>query len=155
MESFDLTGIILDGIKNSASDIHIGVGTQPALRINGSLVRRAESQCVTADDMHFVMERLLTKDQIERFILEREYDFSFNLRHGSGENQRFRGNFSFERGNASLVLRIITPCIRTIKQLCLPEAVKHRWRRKITVCLSLPDRQVRENPLLSPRWYSR
>ena len=124
MESFDLTSVILDGIKNSASDIHIGVGTQPAIRINGSLIRRAESQCVTADDMHFVMERLLTKDQIERFILEREYDFSFNLRHGSGENQRFRGNFSFERGNPSLVLRIITPCIRTIKQLCLPEEVK-------------------------------
>ena len=84
MESFDLTSVILDGIKNSASDIHIGVGTQPAIRINGSLIRRAESQCVTSEDMHSIMERLLTKDQIERFILEREYDFSFNIRHGDG-----------------------------------------------------------------------
>ncbi|MEG1799090.1 MAG: type IV pili twitching motility protein PilT, partial [Synergistaceae bacterium] len=106
MEPFDLNALLVDGIKNSASDIHIGVGTPPSLRINGSLIRRPDMHPVTPDEMDWIMNSLLTKDQLDRFISEREYDFSFNLSHSGGSVQRFRGNFSFERSNPTLALRI-------------------------------------------------
>lgn len=124
MSNFVLQDVLLDGIKNHASDIHISVGARPALRIYGELVRRENSELVEAAEMEQVMHSFLTKDQFDRLEAEREYDFSFNLQYDGGTNQRFRGNFSFERGNPSLALRIITPNIRTVKQLCLPEDVK-------------------------------
>lgn len=124
MASFDLNALLLDGIRNSASDIHIGIGTPPSLRVNGSLIKHPGAEPVTIDDMEYIMNNLLSKEQAESFAAEREYDFSFNLSHGSESVQRFRGNFSFERGNPTLALRIITPSIRTIKQLCLPEGVR-------------------------------
>lgn len=130
MSDFVLEEALLDGIKNSASDIHLGVGEYPALRINGELVRREEFERLTRDDMNAVMENLLTKTQVQRFNEEREYDFSFNLNINTDETQRFRGNFSFERGNVTLALRIITTTIRTIKQLCLPEEIKNVAQKK-------------------------
>ena len=124
MKNFELQDVLLDGINKSASDIHLGVGEQPALRINGSLVRFDDFESLSSENMDGILKKLLTKEQAEKFYLEREYDFSFSLSYGAGESQRFRCNFSFERGNPAIALRIITTNIRTIKQLCLPEELK-------------------------------
>ena len=124
MSNFVLQDVLVDGIRNHASDIHLSVGAQPALRIYGELIRREGSDPIEASEMEEAVHSFLTRDQYETYQAEREYDFSFNLNFGDGESQRFRGNFSFERGNPSLALRLITPNIRTIKQLCLPDGVK-------------------------------
>jgi twitching motility protein PilT len=125
LASFDINNLLLDGVMSSASDIHICPGSKPALRINGVLVRRPYSEPVTQADMENVMNTLLTHEQLQKFKDEKEFDFSFNFSSGPDFNQRFRGNFSFERGNPVLALRIITPIIRTVKQLMLPDEVRN------------------------------
>lgn len=125
MAIFDINNLLLDGVMSSASDIHICSGAKPALRINGVLVRRPYSDSVTSADMDNVMNTLLSPDQLQKFKDEREFDFSFNFSSGPDFNQRFRGNFSYERGNPVLALRIITPIIRTVKQLMLPDEVRN------------------------------
>ena len=129
MSNFIFQDILIDGIKSSASDIHIGVGSRPAIRINGTLTRRLDSEILDKNDMNKIIDMLLNADQKEIFLKEHEYDFSFTINYGTDGNQRFRANFSLERGNPTLALRIITPNIRTIKQLCLPAGVKDMANR--------------------------
>ncbi len=124
MAVFDINNILLDGVMSSASDIHLCALTKPALRVNGVLTRRPYSEPLTKEDMDNVVNTLLTPEQFARFKEEREFDFSFEFSSGPDFKQRFRGNFSFERGNIVLALRIITPIIRTVKQLMLPEEVR-------------------------------
>ena len=124
MAVFDINNILLDGVMSSASDIHLCALTKPALRVNGVLTRRPYSEPLTKEDMDNVVNTLLTPEQFARFKEEREFDFSFDFSSGPDFKQRFRGNFSFERGNIVLALRIITPIIRTVKQLMLPEEVR-------------------------------
>ncbi|MEG1825133.1 MAG: type IV pilus twitching motility protein PilT [Cloacibacillus sp.] len=123
MPNFMFQDILVNAIHNNASDIHMSVGSAPMLRIDGQLVRLPEHTDLTDEDMRFVIEELLTNDQFARFNEEREFDFSFGMNIGSGE-QRFRANLFFEKGHPALALRAITTNIRTIKQLSLPEELK-------------------------------
>lgn len=124
MAVFDINNILLDGVMSSASDIHLCALTKPALRVNGVLIRRPYAEPLTKEDMDNAVNTLLSPEQFTRFKVEREFDFSFEFTSGPDFKQRFRGNFSFERGNIVLALRIITPIIRTVKQLMLPEEVR-------------------------------
>ncbi|WP_278550756.1 ATPase, T2SS/T4P/T4SS family [Cloacibacillus evryensis] len=123
MTGFALKDILIRGINNCASDVHLSVGDVPMLRIDGNLVRIPEAQPLAEDDMRQAVSELLTESQIERFNKEREYDFSFGLDMGVKE-QRFRANFSYEKGCPALALRAITSNIRTMKQLGLPDDLK-------------------------------
>lgn len=119
-----LKDILIDGIQSSASDIHLGAGFVPALRIDGKLVRREELGPTSREDMAAVVDAMLSEEQKKIFSVEREFDFSFDLNYGLGQNQRFRANLYHERGNVILALRIIMPNIRTLQQLCLPTELK-------------------------------
>ena len=118
-----ITEILLNGLRNRASDIHLSVGCVPMLRMDGTLVRIPDHQALTDEDMLAAMHTLLNEDQKKRFETEREYDFSFGLKTADGNEQRFRANFFFEKGHPALALRAITTNIRTMKQLGLPEAL--------------------------------
>ena len=123
MPGFVLKDTLIRGINSCASDVHLSVGDVPMLRIDGNLVRIPYAQPLTAEEMREAVRELLTESQIERFDDEREYDFSFSLDMGVKE-QRFRANFSHEKGNPALALRAITANIRTMKQLGLPDDLK-------------------------------
>ncbi|MCI5866339.1 MAG: PilT/PilU family type 4a pilus ATPase [Cloacibacillus porcorum] len=123
MPGFVLKDTLIRGINSCASDVHLSVGDVPMLRIDGNLVRIPDAQPLTAEEMREAVRELLTESQIERFDDEREYDFSFSLDMGVKE-QRFRANFSHEKGNPALALRAITANIRTMKQLGLPDDLK-------------------------------
>ena len=123
MTGFVLKDTLIRGINSCASDVHLSVGDVPMLRIDGNLVRIPEAQPLAEDDMRQAVSELLTESQIERFNKEREYDFSFGLDMGVKE-QRFRANFSYEKGCPALALRAITSNIRTMKQLGLPDDLK-------------------------------
>ena len=126
---FPLQEILLDGIKNAASDIHISVGSFPIFRLNGSLVKRDYVMPVSPTDMEDIMQMMLSTEEISRFSQEKEYDFSFELNYGAGEQQRFRANYSYSRGRPALSLRIISQNIRTVEQLCLPEQIRDVAKR--------------------------
>jgi len=121
---FSLHEILMDSIKSGASDVHIGIGIYPILRINGKLISRDQIDAPSKEDMDEVISTMMSHEQIKKFNSERECDFSFDMHYNTTETQRFRANFSFSRGNPVLALRVISPNIRTIKQLCLPDAVK-------------------------------
>lgn len=121
---FVFKDVLVKGIMSRASDIHIGAGTVPAIRVDGKLTQCTEFEPLTREDMEGVVNAMLVQEQRDIFYKEREHDFSFELLYGNNEKQRFRANLYIERGNVVLALRIINPNVRTLDQLCLPQELR-------------------------------
>lgn len=112
-----LDNLLIATARQGASDLHIIVGKRPTLRIDGKLVPLQQEAIVTPETAEGLVLGLLTEPQKERFLNEKELDFSFS--HG-GENARFRVNIYYEKGYMAAALRLIEAKIRTIEQLNLP-----------------------------------
>ncbi len=106
-------------VQKQASDFHITVDKPPILRINRQLVPLANELPFTADDTKELAFALMTIEQREEFLREKEIDFSYTL----GEKGRFRINIFFQRGYISVALRLIPEKIRTLHELNLPSAL--------------------------------
>lgn len=113
-------------IAQGASDLHLGAGVEPIIRVSGSLLTLVSEPKLTAEDMRGIISVLLTPDNQKRFLETQEVDFSFAY----GEKARFRGNGYFERGNIGVALRLIPRTIRTIAELNLPSAIERFAERQ-------------------------
>ncbi|MBD3282233.1 MAG: PilT/PilU family type 4a pilus ATPase [Candidatus Portnoybacteria bacterium] len=107
--------------QHGASDIHFSVGRNPTLRIDGNLVELEKYPILTKDHAEGLIENLLTDEQKERVIKEREIDFSYNYK----DKARFRVNVFHQRGNISAALRFFPAKIKTIKELNMPERIEN------------------------------
>jgi twitching motility protein PilT len=103
-------------VAETASDIHFSVGAHPTIRVTGSLIPLVKKPILTNDDVMGFMKVLLSDEQQERFTAELEMDFSYQHR----DVARFRGNTFFQKGNVSIVLRLINSEIKTMTELGLP-----------------------------------
>ncbi len=112
-------------VKLGASDLHLGVGTPPSIRIDGRVLRIQGLDNSTEQQTRKYAEQLQTPAQIERFASRKDVDFSYSLS-GIG---RFRVNLLVSRGTAGLVIRHIPHEIPTAAQLGLP-----------LICRDLADR---------------
>ncbi len=103
-------------VDAGASDVHIAVGSPVQFRIDGNLVPQSQSD-VTAADAEKLVRSVVSEGEYKRFKDEKELDASFQLPGG----ERLRINCSMERGNPSLVARIVPPQIPTLEQIGLVE----------------------------------
>ena len=103
-------------LTQQASDLHISVGHPPVLRIGGRLVPLVRRKKFSPEDTKEVAFELLTPEQKERFLKNKEIDFSYSFE----GKARFRVNIFFQKGNISCALRFIPSKIPTIEELNLP-----------------------------------
>ena len=96
--------------QTSASDLHISPGHPPVLRIDGRLVPLIKRKKITPQDSEGLAFALMTDEQRERFLKEKDIDFSYDF----AGKARFRINIFFQRNNISVALRLIPRKIRTI-----------------------------------------
>lgn len=109
-------------IQRKASDLHLLVDVPPSLRIDGVLSPIAGYQAITSEEMEKMIFSLLTPEQKEILLTNKEIDFSFGFGGGSyGDLGRFRINVYYQRGRLSGAFRFLTPYIRTIEELNLPK----------------------------------
>ncbi|MFA6354094.1 MAG: PilT/PilU family type 4a pilus ATPase [Candidatus Paceibacterota bacterium] len=111
-----LTELLIATAKQSASDLHIAVGRRPTLRIDGVLVPLQQEIIVTPQVAEGLISALLTPEQKERFLREKQLDFAYSLE----DKARFRVNVYFQRGYMAAALRLIPTRIRSIEELRLP-----------------------------------
>lgn len=111
-------------VKKSASDLHLIVGEQPTLRVDGDLVPIPGYNVLTVDEVQALVFELVTDEQKELLLVNREVDFSFAL----GDVARFRVNAYYQRGFLSAALRLIPAKIRTVEELNLPK-VTHQFSK--------------------------
>ena len=106
-------------VEKQASDFHITVGKPPMIRLNRELVPLLNESLFTPDDTKELAFALMTMEQREEFLREKQIDFSYNF----GEKGRFRANVFFQRGYISVALRLIPEKIRTLHELNLPRTL--------------------------------
>lgn len=106
-------------IKKKASDLHLQVGLQPMLRVDGALKPVSGSESLTEEAVESLVFAILDEDQKQILLKDKEFDFSFAF----GDLGRFRVNAFHERGNLAAALRLIPNEVLTIEQLGLPQVV--------------------------------
>ncbi len=109
--------IFQSALDRRASDVHLMVSKRPVFRIDGLLVE-SDGPVLAARDMESLLTKMTSAAQRDRFSKELELDFSF-----ATDSSRFRVNASMERGNLSLVARVIPSIIPTFEELNIPEVV--------------------------------
>ena len=102
--------------EEQASDLHISVGHPPVLRITGRLTPLLKKKVISPQDAEGLVQALLTEEQCQRFLKEKEIDFSYSFE----QKARFRVNVFFQRGYMSASLRRIPQKIKTVEELNLP-----------------------------------
>ncbi len=103
-------------VKEGASDLHITVSRHPTIRIDGTLVPLLKEEIVTPEIARDFIFSLLTEEQKEKYLKEKEIDLSYNFR----DRARFRINIYHQKGFMGAALRLIPSQIRTFKELQLP-----------------------------------
>lgn len=111
-----LNELLLTAARQGASDLHIGVGRRPTLRIDGVLIPLQKEQILTPEISEGLILCLLTEEQKKIFYQERQLDFSYSFE----DKARFRVNVYFQRGFMAAALRLIPAQIKTIEELKLP-----------------------------------
>lgn len=109
-ELFELT------YRRNASDLHLVVGYPPTIRIDGKLQVPADSTALTPDAIEKLVFTLITPEQKDIFLANRELDFSY-----SSPSAHFRINIYYQKGAISLAARLIPSKIRTVEELNLPK----------------------------------
>jgi twitching motility protein PilT len=106
-------------VEKKSSDLHLKVGNNPYVRIDGTLVPLADMSRVTPEEMLSMAFSMMTNRQKQKFKETAELDMAYGVA-GLG---RFRVNVFQQRGNVGMVLRVIPTKIRTIDELNLPKVI--------------------------------
>lgn len=114
MTIFDILGLL---VAQKGSDIHLGVGHPPILRIDGELRAIEGAPPLTPEAVEMLVLPLLSQEQQTVLKRNKEIDFGYQYK----DEGRFRVNVYHSLNNLSAALRLIPPKIRTIADLELPE----------------------------------
>jgi twitching motility protein PilT len=106
-------------VGRGASDLHITVGTPPAIRIRGHVSRLDEFSALDPDTTRTLMYQILSTEQQKRFEVNRQLDFS----HSIPGVARFRVNVYMQRESVGAAFRVIPDQIKTLEELQLPTSL--------------------------------
>ncbi|HAS80770.1 MAG: Twitching motility protein [Candidatus Nomurabacteria bacterium GW2011_GWE1_32_28] len=121
----ELEELILIVMRENGSDLHLGVGKVPAIRISGELIFLLKNRVLNNEDILGFLGEILGKTKLAKFLEEQEVDFSYDFR---GE-ARLRGNAFFQRGLISVAFRLV-PKVKTLEELHLPPIIADLARKK-------------------------
>jgi twitching motility protein PilT len=107
-------------VARNASDLHLSVGSSPALRVRGHIERMDEFAPMTADDTRQLLYRILSTERQKQFELNRQLDFS----HSIPGLARFRVNVYHQRETVGAAFRLIPDELKTLEELGLPASLR-------------------------------
>ncbi|WP_040207778.1 type IV pilus twitching motility protein PilT [Neobacillus jeddahensis] len=111
--------LLRTGFEVKASDIHLTVGVQPIMRINGEL-KRAGKEVLLPQDTEEMAKAIIPDHLWDTFKTKGELDFSYGLQGVS----RFRVNAYHQRSCIALAIRVVPTKIPTLDELELPAILK-------------------------------
>jgi len=112
--------VVARAVAHSASDIHLTAGIVPTLRVDGALVRLEDMPTLTPEDTEHLARQITTEEQWNRFVKDKELDFSLSRRRAI----RFRVNLYWQRSSVGIAMRTIPHKIPSFGELGLPEVLK-------------------------------
>jgi len=124
MATVNIDRLLQACISMGGSDIHITVGRPPVLRIDGRL-RSLETKVLEPDDSFALMKSITPERNQQELQEEGGTDFGFAY----GEAGRFRVSVFKQKGNVSIVLRLIPSKILSFDEIGLPKICAALCRR--------------------------
>jgi len=115
----ELDDLLISTAQENASDLHLSVGRYPTLRIDGRLIPLVNKKILTPQKTESLISALLTNEQKEKFIENKELDISYEFE----KKIRFRVNVFFQRGFMGVSFRLIPSKIKTLEELHIPNLV--------------------------------
>ena len=114
-----IENLLEEVVKKDASDLHLTVGNEPTLRLDGRLQKIDGYPPLNEKEVENLIFSIVDDVQKDILLKDKEVDFSFAF----GDIARFRANAFHQKGNLGLALRLIPTKIRTIDELGLPTIV--------------------------------
>ena len=111
-------------IKRNASDLHLSVGRSPTIRLDGGL-KTLQTKVLEPDDTVALMKAITPERNQQEIQEEGGTDFGFAF----GDAGRFRVSVFRQKGNISLVLRLIPTRLMSLEEIGLPKICKALCRR--------------------------
>ena len=112
----DLLRLVLE---EGASDLHLSVGTPPALRQHGRLVK-LNTRPLTPEDTEKLARAITSDANFARVNEQGSVDFGFSYR----DANRFRVSVYRQKGCIAVALRIIPKRMMSLEEIGLPPAVR-------------------------------
>ena len=120
-----LEELITTVIRENGSDLHLGTGRVPAIRVSGELTFLLKNPILTVEDMNGILGEVLDKSKFDKFIADQEIDFSYDFQ----GKTRLRGNAFFQKGLVGIAFRLV-PKVRPLSELHLPPIIADLALRK-------------------------
>jgi twitching motility protein PilT len=114
-----LQKLLAYAVRHGASDIHLTVGSPPALRIDGE-IKFLDAEPLTPRDTLGFLDEIMDEQQKERFLRTGDADLAYGIS-GLG---RFRVNVLRQRGSVGIVMRHVRGKILNFSDLHLPPAME-------------------------------
>jgi len=116
----ELDTILALSVDRQASDVHLKVGLPPMFRVHGTLIPMDGAPVLTTETMGYFVGGLLDDYHRAQFHERLQADLAYS----SPALGRFRVNVFRQRGDVSIALRVISPAMRTVRELNLPPVVE-------------------------------
>ena len=110
-------------VEQGASDLHLGAGAPPTVRLNGELVPLPFRALSDLEARRLILE-ILSDAQREAVERDKDLDVVYDVQ----DKGRFRGNVFFHKHGIGSVFRVIPRGIPTLEELGLPAAVRNFTR---------------------------
>jgi len=124
MATVNMDRLLQACVAQGGSDIHLVTGRSPVLRIDGQL-RPLETKVLEPDDTVALMKSITPERNQQELQEEGGTDFGFAY----GDVARFRVSVFRQRGDISIVLRLIPTKIMTFEEIGLPKICAALCRR--------------------------
>jgi twitching motility protein PilT len=112
-------------LANRGSDLHLGVGYPPLLRLHGELTPIRDT-FIEPKEMEALLFEIVNPAQIRQITEELDLDFAYAY----GAKARFRANYFYKTTGLGAVFRIIPTKIPSLADLACPEAIRHLAERR-------------------------
>ena len=110
-------GQLLDTVvSEGGSDLHLSAGSNPIIRVSGSLIPLLQQPVLTADDTLAMLQTMAPSQRLAKFEETQSIDFSY----AHTERARFRVNGYVVQGAVALAMRLIPHETHTFEKLNLP-----------------------------------
>ncbi|RZU98598.1 type IV pilus twitching motility protein PilT [Spiribacter vilamensis] len=115
----DLNALIVDAVRQGASDLHVAAGGPPTIRVDGDL-RALTDEAITHKALEKALFGIMDEAQQNQYLQHQEVDFALQVE-GAG---RFRVNVYEQLNGPGVVMRAIPQEIPSLEELNAPEIIR-------------------------------
>src|SRR6266480_6852964 len=106
-------------VKHGGSDLHIGEGQQPKMRVHGDIMP-IRDELISHEEATRMLSEVCGPRNWEIFEQHGDLDFAYQM----DEHSRFRSNYFKQSEGYAAAFRLIPTKISTLEELGIPEVVK-------------------------------